>query len=235
MTPPSTVLPCAESPGIGGAQCKPTATADSDNATRTSSSSHGSILRKSLVETSRGAVRQRRVTNRQAKLSVIRPNSFAGRHLQQALGGEENETYICIDWSCCSRRRCARKRHGIRNACRACANLKRRGPGRLRLQRVGPLLASPLLAPSVRRLWLLPSALLGRMGLAPPLLAPQLVSVASLAQLEHRRLIRETRKGREPLSFLGRRWESPSLLAIAKQSSRVTSKFWIASSLRSSQ
>src|ERR1700749_4622098 len=102
------------------------------------------------------------------------------------LGGEEHETNICIDRSCRPRRRCALKRYGIRDARRSRASLERRSPGRLRLQRVGPLLASPLLAPLRLRLWLLPSALLGRMGLAPPLLASQLVPVASLAQLEHR-------------------------------------------------
>ena len=117
----------------------------------------------------------------------------------QTLGGEDHETCFCICWPRRAWRRCTVKRCRIRDACR------RSGPGfpgsegRLRLQRMGPLLA-----PALLRLRYLSSALLGRMapslglwlassllapGLAPALLGwlglASLAPLASLAHLEH--------------------------------------------------
>jgi hypothetical protein len=131
----------------------------------------------------------------------MRPNRFAPRHIQWMLGGEEHEDYICIDWYCRPWRCCTLKRRGISDAChRSDANIIRGGPRRVRLQRVGSLLAPSFLR---LRLRLLPSALLGRMGLAPALLASQLVPLASLAQLEHRLLtIADTRRERGASPFL---------------------------------
>ena len=93
------------------------------------------------------------------------PNPLPARRLQQMLGGEYHETCFC---TCCP---CRTWRGYLIQRGRICGADRRpdlddgnRRAGRLRLQRMGPLLAPPL-----RRWRLLPSALLGWLRLAPSL------------------------------------------------------------------
>jgi len=93
------------------------------------------------------------------------PNRLPARRLQQMLGGEYHENYFCTCWPRRTWRGCFVQRGRIRGADRR-PDLDdgNRRTGRLRLQRMGPLLAPPL-----RRWRLLPSALLGWLRLASAL------------------------------------------------------------------
>jgi hypothetical protein len=87
------------------------------------------------------------------------PNPVPARRLQQMSGGEYHETCFCTCWPRRTWRGCFIQRGRIRGADRrpGLDHVNRR-TGRLRLQRMGPLLAPPLL-----RWRLFPSALLGRL------------------------------------------------------------------------
>jgi hypothetical protein len=93
------------------------------------------------------------------------PNPLPARRLQQMLGGEYHETCFCTCWPRRTWRGCFIQRGRICDAHRRPGlDDGNRCPVRLRLQRMGPLLAPPLL-----RWRLLPSALLGWLRLAPSL------------------------------------------------------------------
>ena len=133
------------------------------------------------------------------------PNRLPVAHLQSMLGGEYHETCFCTCWPRRARRCGTLQRSSVCDAGRHSESGRasfQRSAGRLRLQRMGPLLA-----PTDLRLWLrlLPPALLWRLGLAPSLgiLAP-LAPLASLLYwlVIHRWHRRQSgRKGLRPLSF----------------------------------
>src|ERR1700691_5443931 len=110
------------------------------------------------------------------------PNRFPGAHLQRMLGGEYHETCLCTCWPRRIGGRGTLQRSCVCDACRHSGSGRasfQRSAGRLRLQRMGPLLAPTALR---LRLRLLPAALLWRLGLAPSLGLAPLAPLAPLLQ-----------------------------------------------------